>query len=68
MRFYEWELLKVSHYPAKCGGHSHCGNRNMFLVAEGQYPTFPCLNPPLLLPIKLMACHSLTHEISGRRS
>ena len=49
MWFYVWESLKVSHYPAKFGGHGQCGSRDMmFLVVEGQDSTYPYLDLLLL--------------------
>ena len=44
-----WESLMVSHHPAKCDDHRHCGIGDMmFLVVEGQDSTCPRLNPSLL--------------------
>ena len=36
MRLYGWEALMVSHYPAKFGGHVHCGGADK--MVEGQIP------------------------------
>ena len=38
----------VSHYPAKFGGHRHCGSEDMFLVHEEEDFRCSCFNPPLL--------------------
>ena len=38
----------VSHHPAKCGGHRHCGSGDMFLVVKGQDSICPRLNLSLL--------------------
>ena len=39
----------VSHYPAKSGGHKHCGIGDMmFVVVERQDSICPRLDPPLL--------------------
>ena len=39
----------VSHYPAKSGGHKHCGSGDMmFVVVERQDSICPRLDPPLL--------------------
>ena len=56
----------VSNHPAKFGGRRRCGSGDMFVVVGGQDSTCPCLDPPLLLSLKHMTCHALTHEISGR--
>ena len=48
MRFYGWEPLLVSHQPGKFGGHRHCSNGDMFLVAEEEDSRCSCLNSPLL--------------------
>ena len=49
MQFYGWELLIVTHYPSRHGGHRHCGSRDMMLLAV-QRQDFICspFNPPLL--------------------
>ena len=58
----------VSQNPAKFGGHSYCGIRDMFLVVEEQDSTCPRFNPPLPLISKAhgIPC-SQTYEFSGRR-
>ena len=39
----------VSHYPAKSGGHKHCGSGDMmFVVVERQDSICPRLDPSLL--------------------
>ena len=48
MWLFEWAPLKVSHHPAKFGGHTLCGSGDMFLVVEGQNSTCSRLNLPLL--------------------
>ena len=57
----------VSHYPARSGGHRHCGSGDMIfsLVEEQDIPhalakiRLYCLSP------KHVACHAHTHKISG---
>ena len=52
MSFYGQKPLTVSHYPAKFGGHKHCGHGDLFLVAEEDYFRCSCFNLPLLFIVK----------------
>ena len=46
--------LKVSHHPAKFGGHRHYGSGDrMFLVVEVQDSSCRCFNPPLVFIFKV---------------
>ena len=56
----------VSHHPAKFGGYRHGSDSgNMFLVVGGQDSTRSRFSSSLLFILKHMACHALTHKISG---
>ena len=37
----------LSHHPANFGGHRHCGNGDMFLVAKKENSRCSSFNPPL---------------------
>ena len=50
MGLYGWEILMVSHHPAKFGGHGHCCNSGDITLSVVEDQDFlPCLNPSLLL-------------------
>ena len=59
---YEQELLQLSHYSAKFGGHRHCGIGDMFLLVEEQDST--CLILSLLFSSKAhgMSCSHIQNS------
>ena len=71
---YEEELLSVNHHPDKFVGHKHCVSGDTNIPVNGvilpkMWDAHPLLcipayfRPPILLPLKHVACHGFKHKI-----